>query len=118
MALESDIFAALSGQTAAASRVYPLIRGEASALPAIVYARVGNAPVNALDGSSGLDSVRIQIDSYAATYAGAKLLAAQVRAIMQAGSFKALLQSDVDVYEPDTKIYRVTQDFLCWERVL
>ena len=114
--VELQVFAALNNQTPAGSRVYPLLRAEGSALPAIVYSRVSNAPINSLDGSSGLDAVRIQIDTYAATYAQAKAIADQVRGLMQAGLFKALLQTDFDAYEPDTKLFRVTQDFACWQK--
>lgn len=115
-AVELQVFSALNGATAAGSRVYPLLRAEGSALPAIVYSRVGNAPVNSLNGSSGLDAVRIQVDTYATTYAQAKQVGDQVRVLMQAAPFKALLQTDLDAYEQDTKLFRFTQDFACWQK--
>ncbi len=116
MAVEVDIFAVLSNQTAAGDRVYPLLRGEGTGLPALVYTRVGNAPVNSLSGSSGLDQVRVQVDCYAATYNDAKSLAASVRPLLEGAPFKALLQTDFDFYEPDTKVFRVTQDYYCWQK--
>lgn len=116
MAVEVDIFAVLNNQTAAAGRVFPLLRGEGTALPAVVYSRVGNAPVTSLQGSSGLDQVRIQIDCYATTYAGAKNLAASIRPLLENADFKALMQTDFDFYEPDTKVFRVTQDYYCWQK--
>lgn len=114
--VEADVFAVLTGQTAAGDRVYPLVRGQGTPLPALVYTRTGSAPVTSLAGSSGLDQVRVQVDCYAASYAAAKALAAEVRQLLEGASFKALLQTDFDFFEPDTQVYRVTQDYYCWQK--
>lgn len=102
--------------TIAGLRVYPLLRPEGAPVPAVTYQRVGNTPINSLDGSSGLDYVRIQFDSWAATYAEAKQLAREVRTAMEAAPFKALLVLDLDDYEQATRLYRITQDFNCWQK--
>jgi hypothetical protein len=118
--LEELVFAVLAGTsppaTGAGLRVYPLLAPQNAELPRITFARVANAPVNSLSGSSGLDAVRVQVDAWAKTFLGAKELAAEVRTAMEGASFKGLLQNDFDTYEPETKTYRVSLDFRCWHR--
>lgn len=119
MQLEELIYAALtaaSPQTIAGLRVFALIAKQGTPLPRITFQRVGNAPVTDFGGSSNLDQVRIQVDCWADDYLESKTLASQTRAILEAQSFKALLISDFDEYEPDTRIYRVRQDYRCWFR--
>ena len=74
--IESTVYSTLSGASAVSSlvgsRIYPLVRPQGDALPAIVYQRISTVPVNSLDGDSGLDEVRIQIACVAPTYAQAK----------------------------------------------
>lgn len=122
MQLEEQVFAALAGvspyPTAAEDRVYALIAKQGAALPRITFQRITSAPVTSLGGSSNLDQVRIQVDSWADDYLEAKNLAAQVRLALEATSFKALLTNDFDDYEPETRIYRVRQDYRCWFRPL
>jgi hypothetical protein len=119
MQLEELIYTALTSAsplTSAGTRVYALIAKQGAPLPRITFQRVSNAPITDLGGSSNLDQVRIQVDSWADDYLEAKTLASQVRAIMEDQTFKALLVSDFDEYEPETRIYRVRQDYRCWFR--
>lgn len=120
MQLEDMVYAVLVGTsppaTAAGDDVYPIVAKQGAPLPRLTFVRVGNAPVNDLGGSSGLDAVRIQVDAWAATPTAARALADQVRTVMQGASFKGLLQNDFDTYEPETRTYRVSQDFRCWHR--
>jgi hypothetical protein len=86
--MEEAIIARLladSGVAAIAStRVFPGARPQASALPAIVLNRVSGGPLYADDGEVGLEQGRIQIDCWADTYSGAKLLARAVTACLSA----------------------------------
>lgn len=119
MLLEELIYEALalgSPNTDAGARVYPSIAAQGAALPYIVYTRVSTTPINALDGHSGLDSVRIQIDCYASTKPRAAALARQVRTLMGGASFKALPQNEFDDYEADTEKFRHSVDFTCWDK--
>lgn len=120
--VEQDILTALTSgspsPTSAGDRVYGLVLPTLAnpKLPAVSYQRVSNVPVVSLSGHSGIDHVRMQVDSWAATYGGAKVLSAEVRVAMTAAGFKALLATDRDDFEDDTGLYRVSADYLCWEK--
>jgi hypothetical protein len=115
--LETALFEALAtgAPTAAGVRVFHVLAPQASALPRITFSRASNTPVTSLSGSSGLDQVRMQVDCWAASYPEAKALARQVRTILQAQPFKALMQNDFDDYEVETATWRVSMDFRCWD---
>lgn len=112
--IEEQIFDALKGLVS--NRCYPIMMPEKPTFPGIVYSRIANLPFNTVVAPSTLDQVRVQIDSYATTYSAAKSLAASVRTAMEGASFKATLQTDQDLYEPDVKVYRVSQDFYVWDK--
>jgi len=112
--IEQQIFDALKGLVS--NRCYPIMMPEKPTFPAIVYSRIANVPYNTIVSASTLDQVRVQIDIYANTYSAAKTLSASVRTAMEAASFKATLQTDQDLYEPDVKVYRVSQDFYVWDK--
>lgn len=119
MAVESAVFAALSGATTAGARVYPMRRPDGSTVPAITYQRIASSPINGLQGSLGVDKVRIQVDCWAAGdpsgYKAAKALAESARAAMEAATaLHALLLTEGDDYEPDANLYRVSMDFSVW----
>lgn len=118
--LEQRVYEALaagSPNTNAGQRVYPLLAPEGAALPRITFSRVSTAPVNAIGGSSGLDQVRVQIDCWASSLPAVATLAAQARTIIETQDFKALLQGAVDDYEPDTRTFRRSLDFRCWDHL-
>jgi hypothetical protein len=114
MTIEQQIYTALSA--IASGRVYPLVIPEKSPMPAIAYLRIASTPENTLDGGATIDQIRIQVDTYANTYAEAKTVSASVRTAMESASFKGTLQTDQDLFEPDVKLYRVTQDYYVWKR--
>lgn len=120
MQLEEKVYAALAGASPPATevglRVSPLISKQDMAVPRIVYGRVSNSPITSLSGRSNLDQVRMQLDIYAYDFLVAKRIAGQARVAMEAASFKGLLVSDLDMYEAETKLYRVSMDFRCWHR--
>ena len=113
MSIETEIFLNLSDLVD--SRVYPLIAPENVLTPYIVYTRVAMIPENTLDGKASIDLVRMQIDVYGSSYALAKSLAESTRFALENASIKATIQSDVDFFETDLKIYRVSQDYLFWQ---
>lgn len=114
MTIEQDIYNTLDGL--AGGRVYPLVMPENGTKPAIVCLRIASTPENTLNGGATIDQIRFQIDTYANTYAEAKSLSASVRTAMESASFKGTLQTDQDLFEPDVKLYRVTQDYYVWKR--
>lgn len=97
--------------------VWPVARTDGQiTTPFIVYSRVSSVPTSTLDGDApALTRVRVQVDCYGATYEEAKALADSVRAAMLAAPFKNLPDSELDLFDSDAKLYRVTMDFFCWQ---
>lgn len=112
--IESSIYNAL--KSLAGGRVYPLVLPDITILPAIIYQRVSSVPINSLDGDSGLDSVRMQISTWAATYKEAKTLSASVRSALDSSTMKIVTENDTDDYEPETKRFRVITDYVVWQK--
>lgn len=96
------------------SRLFPMRIPQNGSLPAAVYQRVGASPTNSLDGDTGLDSVRIQISSWAKTYAEADSLAVCIRSAINSSSLKSLTENIIDDEDKETRNYRVIQDFSIW----
>ena len=108
------------------NRVFPGSRPQAAALPAVVLQRISGAPGYADDGEIGLDHTRIQVDCWAETYAGAKLLARAVTACLSgfegtvgATVFQFIeLDAERDLREGGTDAadypFRTALDFLIW----
>lgn len=120
MLAEEVVLSVLAGAspyaTDADDRVFAVLAPQDTPLPRITFQRVSSAPVTDFQGNSNLDQVRIQVDCWAAGYLDARNLATQVRAALEANELKFLLVTDQDDYEPETRIYRVRQDFRCWHR--
>lgn len=131
--LEQAVYSRLTGHAGLAalvgSRVYPLVLPQRPTLPAVTYQRVEALRQSAMGVDTGLASARVQVDSWATTYAGSKGVAAQVRAALQrwrgteAGVTveDAFLERDQDLFEDEGssaegKLYRVSQDYLIWYR--
>lgn len=116
--IETEIIAALSGgsPTLVGDRIYAHVLPDGVAMPAISFSRVSTVAQNHLTGHGGLDLVRVQVDSWAATYDEAKSVAAEVRQRMQNAGFKGLMANEFDDFEPDTKRYRVSTDYTVWQR--
>lgn len=108
-----NILVAAGGVTAlVGTRISPVLRAQDEPLPAVVLTLVSAVPQNILVGAPTLDSNRVQLDAYAATYAGARALADACRAALEAGG--CTLDNEFDVFEPETDEYRVAQDWLVW----
>jgi hypothetical protein len=113
--IEQEVLTALSGHTDAGTRVHALFLPQGSTYPAIVFQRISNTPVDAINGSSGLDHVRVQIDVYSPSFLAAKTVLSQVRPLMLAAGFTGLMVNDFDEYEAETKLYRSSADYMCWD---
>ena len=111
----------MSLQTTLQSLLAPLASGGAYSLqamqgvqpPFIVWQRVVSTVNNNIQGASDVQNTRVQIDSYALTYAAATALADQV-AIAILADLNGLQLTEQDLYEPEVKLYRVMQDFSFW----
>ena len=119
--IDELVLLALKGSppaTSAGDRVYKAPGEPGMTYPAITYQRIANQPVYSINGSSGIDRVRFQVNCWAATDGAARTLAAEARTAMEGASFKATLETDADDYDEGAKLYRVVMDFYCWEKEL
>ena len=112
--MEKIIFTELSGLVD--GKVYPLVAPDKIIAPYIVYSNVATTSENTLDGGASIDLLRMQVDVYAGTYDQAKELAAQARSSLEGGTGRATLQAEIDLFEPDLSVFRVSQDFYFWKR--
>jgi hypothetical protein len=100
------------------TRVYPVVMPQGvSAFPSLVYARVSNNRIYSLSGYSSMENVTIQFDSLAEGYDVCRALADAVHDVLVASNtFGCILKSEDDSYEPEEKLYRVTQEFSIWNQ--
>lgn len=125
MSFEADLKAHLQGASAISAltddRIYPVLRPQGAGLPAVTYQIIArDHQVNLDGGDSSLRQLRVQLDCWARSHEDAMNLLDAVIARLDtaASSFRAVLiagAGDED-YEPETKLYRRTQDFSCWYR--
>lgn len=100
--------------TGSNARISPLIKSQGISPPAVTLQRVSVDPQNHIRGHGSLDSVSVQVDSWAVTYAGVRALATACRNAIQASG--VLMTSEFDNYDPETDpgLYRITQEFQFW----
>lgn len=103
----------------AAARVYTETMPQRPETPAVTFSLISGDRDVALDGWHGVAAQRVEISSWATTRAAATSLGQAVLAAMAghrgaAGGFEVqgvvLLMESWD-YEPETKLYRVLQDY-------
>ena len=116
--VESEILTALTSvsPTIAGGRVYAMVLPDGTDYPAVTYQRISAETHNSLSGWSGRDHVRMQIDCWAQGYDEAKRLAAEVRLAMEGAGFKGLMVNDSDDFEPDLELFRVSADYMVWQK--
>ena len=125
MSIETGLRTQLVNNTAVAaivgSRVYPVKMPLGYTLPCISYQRISSERYPFLDGPSGRVIPRFQVDCYAESYSDVRELAEKVRLALD--GFKGALgseahvggisiQSERDLWEDNTEVFRVTQDYL------
>ena len=121
--MEALVYAALAGDATLAAtfgdRVYPVLKPQHAALPAITYQRISGIVVGDITDGCQLQNARFQIDLWSKQYPeihGATLQAV-VDAMQASSDFKSyVLTPPLDDYEVDTEQFRVTIDFSVWER--
>jgi hypothetical protein len=112
----------------AATRVYPGSRPQGSPLPAVVFNRIDGAPLYVDEGEAGIAQSRIQIDCWADSYAGAKILARAVNAALSAFAgqvqgtqfLSIFIDAERDLREGGSGAadypFRTSIDFIVWHR--
>ena len=86
MAIEDALYSLLAASGAVAShvgdRIYPVVRPQNSALPAIVYQQISGPRSHAMDGPSSLVESTWQVSCWAASYTQAEQLMDAVRSTL------------------------------------
>ncbi len=96
----------------AAGEVYALVAAQDAQYPAIVYTPIVQEHIFGIDGSHGLQRVRVQVDTYARTYQEALLLQDQVLdALLADKSTVADVRMGLSDFEEQARLYRVSVDY-------
>ncbi len=112
MAIQEQLKAALAG--VAGGRIFPHIALEGVSKPYVTYFRLSVIPETTLSSGRPLENTIFQIDVYDKTAAGANSTKDAVKAALDAWAVKNVIQSEQDLYEPDTRLHRVTMDVSVW----
>lgn len=111
-AVQALLLADATVAASAGARVYQVERTQNDPLPAVVVTQVSAVPQNHLNGVPTLDSVRVQVDCYAATRTACRQLATATRNALEAAGLD--MELEAESFEPDVSEFRITQDFLTW----
>ena len=112
MAAESDIQAVLGALVT--GRCYPLLAPANVVKPYITYQVISNVPSVTLDGPTGTENRRLQIDIFDKTYSGVKVLEESAKAAMAIATVTNVPLSTGDLFEGETQLYRVIMDYSIW----
>jgi hypothetical protein len=112
MSTEGDIQTVLASLVS--GRCFPIIAPDETAKPYITYQVVSNIPETTLDGPTGTENRRLQIDVFDTTYGAVKTLEATIKSTMASAAIVNIPLSTGDLYEGDTQLYRVTMDYSIW----
>ena len=121
--LEKGLRTKLSGQTTAATRVYPRLPEQVT-FPAIRYQRISTVRNHSLDANVGVTEATLQVDCMAKTYSKAKTIADEVRTILHGftGTWGTLIarhvtldtENDFSEQDGDRVIHWVAQRYRVW----
>lgn len=109
--------------TGSTARIFPVRLPQKPTFEAITYQKVGMPTrVHAFGEDSGLMQARVAVSSWAPTYDRVKVLAEAVRdGLSRArGTFGGVVvqgmffDNELDLFEDDTALHRVNQDYLIW----
>lgn len=93
-------------------RVYPVTLPDVPVYPALRYSFVSITEEPFVDANQVIQRYRVQVDAYAKTYAQAFALRGEVLSAVRALPEFVEQGVDFDGYEPETKIFRWTVDFV------
>lgn len=121
--IEDSLFTRLSGfgglTALVASRIYPNLAPQNAAYPHVTFRRVTSDRPSAMNRDSGVVRARFQFDTFNEAYDGARLVRDQLRAALQRwrdpGGTPVVqdvfLISETDLYEDDSRIHHLADDF-------
>jgi hypothetical protein len=110
------------------ARIYPMVLPQGIVATSIVYTRVSGVGDHTMQGASGLNQPRYQIDAWSGTLDGAFNLADAIKerldgfagtvtygdpaqSVVIQGAFFADERED---YDTGSKLYRVSRDYMIW----
>lgn len=96
-------------------KIYCLYIPQSVQMPCVSYQRISGRPANTLLGASGLEVIKMQIDCWSRSLTEAKNMAKAVIAAMPAnGPWGAHLDQDQDIFDSETKYFRIILEFTIW----
>jgi hypothetical protein len=101
--------------TLVVDRITPLVRTQDIGVPAVTLQLITGAPENHLQGDSGLQYNRVQLDAWAETYDGAEILAKLCRTAIVAGGF--ICDRELDNFDDTAQLsglFSKTQEYSVW----
>jgi len=124
--LQQLVVADAGVQAAIGTRFYPVLIPENVTYPCATYQVISDVPDYLLDGTKGLATIRLQVDTWSggpanATYAQAKAAQKAIRSVLElyrgvlpdgtrvAGVF---VTNAMDGFEQDSRSYRTTTDYM------
>jgi hypothetical protein len=119
--IQEDIYTLLAndaGVGALTSRIYPISGPQETAFPVIVYARINSRRDTNFDEVEDFVRSTFMIDSYSETYAESAALSEAVRAAINNHTSTSIhlikLDSANDIFESETDLFRVSQNYEIW----
>lgn len=111
------VYNLLAGQSPqlAGGRIFPSRVPQGQAFPAIVYQRDATRFLRTFDGHNGFTRTGLQVDCYAHSVYEAATLAARVKTALVDYATAPInliaLDNELDLFEPDTELFRVMLQF-------
>lgn len=93
-------------------RIFPAPRSDADnqAIPYISYQTISSVPVNTLDGYTGHDRLRVQVDVHTDTLSDAELLMHRVKNALNNSAGSPQLDTVSTNRDPETRLWRASLD--------
>lgn len=100
-------------------RIFPAPRSDADdqTVPYITYQTISSVPVNTLDGYTGHDRVRVQVDVHTATLSDAEILMHRVKNALNNSAGSPQLDTVDTSRDPETRLWRVSLDVFISEHI-
>jgi hypothetical protein len=127
MSVNAALYSRLSayaGLTAlVATRIYPQLAEQGSAVPRVTIHEISVTPTHAMGADPDLIRTRMQVSSWDTTYDGARTVARQVGTALSrwsdvtAGVHACWLDNEVAFYDEAHALHQIAQDYFVWMAV-
>jgi Protein of unknown function (DUF3168) len=98
--------------------VFPIFADQDADFPHLTYQRIASTPENVMggNGNPSISQCLMQIDIWARTYVQVQSISDVVAVSMLNWTIQNIQISLRDLYEPDTKTFRISMDYSIWYR--